>query len=321
MRVIARQIAYHGVTLGALAFTGVTGFKDPFGPPAIPVTHVSNTNSFRGTETDDELCARLLAEVSDAIDSAGADTVAMVIAEPMQNAGGCFVPPDGYWQGLRSLCDRHGILLVADEVITGCGRLGEWFGVTRYGADPDMITLAKGLTSAYAPMGAVIVSDRVAAPLYEEGRTLLHGVTFGGHPLAAAIALRNIEIFERDGVLENVRANEPHLAAQLNELRTLAIVGDVRGAGYFWALELVRDEENTRFDPAEREELLRRFLPRRLRQAGLIARADDRGDAVIQVGPPLISTPAELDEMVGKLGEVLSEAITHMSVGPRSGVA
>ena len=129
----------------------------------------------------------------------------MLIAEPVQNAGGCLVPPEGYWPGLRELCDRYGIALVADEVITGFGRIGEWFASARYGVAPDLITCAKGITSAYAPMGAVLVSDRIAEPLYDNGRMLMHGITFAGHPVASAIALRNIEIFEREGVLENVR--------------------------------------------------------------------------------------------------------------------
>jgi adenosylmethionine-8-amino-7-oxononanoate aminotransferase len=315
--VIARQTAYHGVSLGALAFTGVLSIKHPFGPPAIPVTHVSATNAFRSSETGTELCDRLLAEIEELIVGEGPETFAMLIAEPVQNAGGCFVPPAGYWEGLRTLCDRFGILLLADEVITGFGRLGEWFGITRYGVTPDLMTVAKGLTSAYAPMGGVIASDRVAAPLYEDGTTLLHGTTFAGHPVAAAIALRNLEILEREDVLQNVRRLESELGRRLNELRSVPIVGDCRGAGFFWALELVRDESNERFDAAEREELLRGFLAGRLREAGIIARVDDRGDAVVQVAPPLISGPDVIDEMVTKLHDVLIDASRHMGVGAR----
>ena len=166
-KAIARDIAYHGVTLGALSFTGVRPFKEPFAPPPIDVTHVSNTNAFRAPdgEDPDAFCARLLREVEDAILAAGPDEVALIIAEPVQNAGGCFTPPAGYWQGLRDLADRYGVLLMADEVITGCGRLGEWLGTAREGVIPDLVTLAKGLTSAYAPMGAVLAAEHVAAPL------------------------------------------------------------------------------------------------------------------------------------------------------------
>jgi adenosylmethionine-8-amino-7-oxononanoate aminotransferase len=315
-KAIARNIAYHGVTLGALSFTGVTPMKEAFGPPPIDVTHVSNTNAFRAPDGGDPeaFCARLLAEVRDAIEAAGPDEVALIIAEPVQNAGGCLVAPPGYWSGLRALADEYGTLLMADEVICGFGRLGEWLGVQREGVVPDIASVAKGLTSAYAPMGAVLVSDRVAEPLFTPGRLLRHGITFGGHPLAAAVALRNLEIFERDGVLENVRALEPHLQSRMEELRSVPIVGDVRGRGFFWAVELVRDEDAGRFDAAERDRLLRGFLPGRLLEAGIIARADDRGDSVLQIAPPLISDSQVLDQIVDRLGEVLTDAGTEMGV-------
>jgi adenosylmethionine-8-amino-7-oxononanoate aminotransferase len=315
-KAIARDIAYHGVTLGALSFTGVPGMKAPFGPPPIDVTHVSNTNSFRAPdgENPEAFCRRLLAELREAIDAAGPDEVALIIAEPVQNAGGCLVAPPGYWQGLREIADECGALLAADEVICGFGRLGEWLGIEREGVVPDLATVAKGLTSAYAPMGAVLVSDRVAEPLFEPGVLLRHGITFGGHPLAAVIALRNLEIFERDGILENVRRNEAHLQERLQELRSLPIVGDVRGRGYFWAMELVRDADNRTFDDQERDRLLRGFLPGRLLEAGLIARADDRGDSVLQIAPPLICDAAVLDEIVDRLHDVLADAGRFMGV-------
>lgn len=328
-KAIARRVAYHGASLGALALTGVTGYKEPFAPPAIHVRHVSPTNRFRlgeeerfaGALGDEAAFARaLLDEVEEIVLQEGPETIAMFIAEPVQNAGGCFVPPAGYWAGLRELADRYGFLLVADEVITAFGRLGEWFGSTRVGAHPDLITTAKGLTSAYAPMGAVLASDRVVAPLYEgPKRPLAHGITFGGHPLCAAIALKNLEIFERDGIFENVRALEGHLQDRLRELMaSLPIVGDVRGSGFFWALELV-GERGRRFDAEERERLLRGFLFGRLLKAGMIARPDDRGDAVVQVAPPLISTAEQLDEMVDGLAEVLAEAGELMGVGRPGG--
>jgi adenosylmethionine-8-amino-7-oxononanoate aminotransferase len=322
-KAIARRVAYHGVTLGALALTGVAPFKQPFGPPAIPTRHVSWTNAFRPPPgvVGEGLTRALLDELEDAIVAEGPETVAMIIAEPVQNAGGCITPPDGYWRGLREIADRYGILLVADEVITGFGRLGEWFGVARYGAVPDIVTLAKGITSAYAPMGAVMVSDRVAGPLYDEGRTLLHGITFGGHPVSAAIALRNIEIFERDGVLDNVRLLEGHLRARLEELRRLPIVGDVRGAGFFWAVELVSDGNAATFNAEARERLLRGFLPRRLLDARLIARADDRGDSVLQIAPPLICDRGVLDEIVDGLADVLDDAGRAMGVESATTVA
>ncbi|MDA8069738.1 MAG: aspartate aminotransferase family protein [Actinomycetota bacterium] len=309
LKAIARNIAYHGVTLGALSFTGVPGYKEPFGEPAIYTRHVFNTNAYRSELAGEALTAKLLSEIEDVIIEEGPDTIAVIIAEPVQNAGGCLVPPPGYWQGLRRIADRYGILLHADEVITGFGRLGEYFGVTRYDTIPDLITVAKGLTSAYAPMGAVLVSGKVAAPLYEDKRTLMHGITFGGHPLCAAIALKNLEIFEREGVLENVHAREDGLRARLEQLKEdLPIVGDVRGAGFFWAVELVRDEHGGRFDADERERLLRGYMPPALFKAGLIARADDRGDSVLQIAPPLISDDQVLDDIVERMHTVLAGA-------------
>jgi adenosylmethionine-8-amino-7-oxononanoate aminotransferase len=320
-KAIARDIAYHGVTLGALSFTGVARFKEPFAPAPIDVTHVSNTNMFRGgpdggpVTDEDAFTAALLKEMEDAILAAGPEEVALIIAEPIQNAGGALKAPRGYWKGLRALADQYGILLMADEVIAGCGRLGEWIASGREGITVDLVSLAKGLTSAYGSMGAVLATDRVIDPIIDAGAVLRHGITFGGHPLAAAVALRNVEIFEREGVLENVREHEGYLGERLSTLLELPIVGDVRGDGFFWAMELVKDDDNTRLDQAERDTLLRGFLPGRLREAGLIARADDRGDAVLQIAPPLISDKAVLDDIVARLHDVLADAGAHMGIG------
>ena len=312
---IARRTAYHGVTLGALSFTGVPGMKEPFGPPAIETHHAASTNAYR-PEVEDPL-----ADVERAVAAAGPDRVAMIIAEPVQNSGGCLTPPPGYWQGLREIADRCGALLVADEVITGFGRLGEWLGSHRYGADPDLITMAKGLTAAHVPMGGVMVREEVAAPLFDAGRTLLHGVTFGGHPMCAAVALEVLRIYEEDGVIANVRDQEAHLEGRLRELLDLPLVGDVRGAGFFWAMELVADEDGGRFDAAERERLLRGFLPGRLLEAGLIARADDRGDSVLQIAPPLIATREVLDDIADRLADVLTDAGAWIDARRSAGVA
>jgi adenosylmethionine-8-amino-7-oxononanoate aminotransferase len=315
-KAIARKNAYHGVTLGALAFTGVPGYKDGFGTPPIDVTHVSNTNAFRAEDAGDEaaFCARLLDEIRAAIAAAGADEVAVIIAEPVQNAGGCLTPPAGYWKGLREICDEHGILLVADSVICGFGRMGNWLGIEHEDVVPDLVTTAKGITSAYVPGGAVFVSDRIADALFDPAIVLRHGITFGGHPVMAAVALKNIEIYERDGVLENVRALEPHLKAGMESLLDLPIVGDVRGRGFFWAVELVGDADDRRLDQAERDDLLRGFLPHALREAGIVARADDRGDSVLQIAPPLIADAALLDEIVATLRVVLTAAGEHLGV-------
>jgi adenosylmethionine-8-amino-7-oxononanoate aminotransferase len=315
-KAIARKNAYHGVTLGALSFTGVPGYKDGFGTPPVDVTHVSNTNSFRSPDEQDPaaFCARLLQEVRDTVAELGPQNVAVIIAEPVQNAGGCLVPPPGYWAGLREIADEHGILLVADAVICGFGRLGSWLGIEHEGVVPDMVTTAKGITSAYVPGGALFVREHIAKALFDPAIVLRHGITFGGHPVMAAVALKNIEIFEREGVLENVLALQGHLEARMRELLALPIVGDVRGKGFFWAVELVKDAQNSTFDLDERNDLLRGFLPGRLIEAGIIARADDRGDSVLQIAPPLISDAALLDEIVDTLAVVLRDAGEHMNL-------
>ncbi len=221
-----------------------------------------------------------------------------MILEPVQNSGGCLLPPEGYFQKVREICDEYGVLLISDEVICSWGRLGHWFGAGRYGYEPDIITTAKGLTSSYAPMGAVIASDRVFAPFNADGEAFWHGITFGGHPMASAVALANLDVMEDEGLLENVRANEDAFAAMLDSLRDIPIVGDVRGTGYFWALELVKDRETKEtFTPEECNWLLRDYLSAEVFARGLICRADDRGEPVVQLAPPLIAGPEQFEEI------------------------
>jgi adenosylmethionine-8-amino-7-oxononanoate aminotransferase len=310
-KVVSRRIAYHGTTLGALSITGIPGIRAPFEPLAPGGVHVANTNRYRSPIGDDENAFML--ETTDAIEEAilfeGPETVAAVYLEPVQNAGGCFAPPAGYFPRVREICDRYGVLLVSDEVICAFGRLGHMFGCERYDYLPDMITTAKGLTSGYSPLGAVLARDFLAEPFLGEKQSFLHGMTFGGHPVGCAVALANLDLFERDGVLEHVRAHEPEFRARLESLRDVALVGDVRGAGYFQALELVKDPDTKeRFGRAESEDLLRGFLAPRLYEAGLIARTDDRGDPVVQFSPPLIAGPAEFEFIETTLRSVLTEA-------------
>jgi adenosylmethionine-8-amino-7-oxononanoate aminotransferase len=312
-KLIAREIAYHGTSLGALSATGITGLREPFEPLTPGAYHVPNTNIYRLPRHMTE--ADLAETIADKIEFEGPDTVAAVILEPVQNAGGCFTPPEGYFQRVREICDEYDVLLISDEVICSWGRLGEWFGSSRYGYLPDMITTAKGLTSAYAPMGGLIVSDRIAEPFLEGTNSFTHGFTFAGHPVCAAIALANIDAFEREGILENVRANEGALRDMLESLRDLPIVGDVRGAGYFQAIELVKDQETKEsFSDEESETLLRGFLSSELYNQGLICRADDRGDPVIQLSPPLIAGPEQFAEIEQILRQVLTEAGERMQV-------
>jgi adenosylmethionine-8-amino-7-oxononanoate aminotransferase len=312
-KVIARDVAYHGTSLGALSATGITSLRQPFEPLAPGGCHVMNTNTYRlPAGVTEESLSEAIAE---RIEFEGPDTVAAVILEPVQNAGGCFTPPEGYFQRVREICDEHDVLLISDEVICAWGRLGEWFGCDRYGYQPDIITTAKGLTSAYAPMGAAIISDRLAEPFLDGEHSFTHGFTFGGHPVSAAVAMANLDAFEREGILENVRTNEPLLRATLESLRDLPIVGDVRGAGYFMAIELVKDHDTKEsFSDAEAETLLRGFLSGELYRRGLICRADDRGDPVIQLSPPLIAGPEQFEEIESILRPVLREAGERMHV-------
>jgi adenosylmethionine-8-amino-7-oxononanoate aminotransferase len=317
-KLIAREIAYHGTTMGALSATGIPDLRAPFEPLTPGGCHVANTNSYRWSEQRDPLWAA--DQIEERILFEGPETVSCVILEPVQNAGGCFTPQDGYFQRVREICDRHGVLLISDEVICSWGRLGEYFGAQRYDYQPDIITTAKGLTSAYAPMGAVIASDKVAEPFMEGTNIFTHGITFGGHPVAAAAAMANLDIFEEEDLPGNVRAHEGEFRGLLEGLRDLPIVGDVRGAGYFHAIELVKDQETKEsFDDEESEWLLRGFLSGALYEHGLICRADDRGDPVIQLSPPLIAKSEELQEIEGILRTVLTEASDRIAGGEAGG--
>jgi adenosylmethionine-8-amino-7-oxononanoate aminotransferase len=311
-KVISRDIAYHGTTMGALTITSVIPYRTPFEPLVPGAIKVPNTNQYRAREHGDDAAAFGLwsaDQIEDAILREGPETVAAVFLEPVQNAGGCFTPPPGYFAAVREICDRYGVLFVSDEVICAFGRLGTWFGGQKYDYVPDMITCAKGMTSGYAPLGALIVNDRVAQPFYEGGNTFLHGITFAGHPVSCAIALKSIEIFETERILEHVSGLEGYVHDQLESLRELPIVGDVRGTGFFWGIELVRDQATrATFESDEAERLLRGFVSPELFRRGLICRSDDRGDPVVQVAPPLICGKTEIDFMVGTLREVLAEA-------------
>jgi adenosylmethionine-8-amino-7-oxononanoate aminotransferase len=312
-KVIAREIAYHGTTLGCLTATGIPALRAPFEPLPPGGCHVPNTNLYRLADghSPDELAEA----IAHRIEFEGPETVSAVILEPVQNAGGCFTPPDGYFQRVREICDAYDVVFISDEVICSWGRLGTYFGAERFDYEPDIITTAKGITSAYAPMGAVIASDRIFEPFSEGTSSFTHGITFGGHPVAAAVALANLDVFEEERILDNVRANEGAFREMLDSLRDIPIVGDVRGAGFFHAIELVRDQETkASFTPEESESLLRGFLSGELFRRGLICRADDRGDPVIQLSPPLIAGPEQFEEIEAVLRPVLEEAAGRMQV-------
>ena len=317
-KAIARKTAYHGTSLGALSFTGIDFCRDPFLPMPIDVTHVSETNAYRHPKGDDPVAftQALLEEMEQAILDAGPDEVALIIAEPVQNSGGCFTPPPGYWQGLRELADKYGALLTADEVITGFGRTGEWFGSITYDIAPDFIIFAKGATAGMAPLGGVIVHDRVAEPFVTGKAFYNHGTTYSGHPVSAAIGSAVIDIYKRDGIVDNVRENGPYLEKRLNELRRVPLVGDVRGVGHFFALEMVKDRDSKQtFEGEEADWLLRRVLSARLYENGLLCRLDDRGDPVVQISPPLVADRQLLDKIVDILGDAVEYAWGEVQKG------
>ena len=312
-KVISRAVAYHGTPQGALSITGIPAAKEYF-EPLVPGAHkVPNTNFYRATEHADDLDAfsRWAADqIEVAIELEGPNTVAAVFLEPVQNSGGCFPPPPGYFERVREICDRHDVLLVADETICAFGRIGEPFAITRYHTIPDIITCAKGMTSGYAPMGAMIASDRLFEPFAHGTMSFLHGYTWGGHPVGAAVALANLDIMDHEGLYDHVRDNEAAFRATLEKLTDLDIVGDVRGAGFFYGIELVKDKATkaTSSDD-EAERLLRGYLSKALFDNGLYCRADDRGDPVIQLAPPLIVGQPEFDEIEQILRHVLTEGM------------
>jgi adenosylmethionine-8-amino-7-oxononanoate aminotransferase len=311
-KVISRSIAYHGTPQGALSITGIPDAKKFFEPLVPGAIKVPNTNIYRAQQfgDDPEAFGRWAADrIAEAIEFEGPETVAAVFIEPVQNSGGCFPPPPGYLQRVREICDQYDVLMVADEVITSFGRIGEMFATKRFGVTPDIITCAKGMTSGYSPIGAMIASDRLFEPFRKGTNYFAHGYTFGGHPVSAAVALTNLDIFEREGINQHVQANEGAFKATLDRLRDLPIVGDVRGAGYFYGIEMVKDKATKEtFNDDEAERLLRGFLSKALFDHGLYCRADDRGDPVIQLAPPLIIGQPEFDEIEQILRAVLTEA-------------
>ena len=317
-KVISRYLSYHGTSMGALSITGLAELRMPFEPLVPGARKVANTNRYRCT-----LCAHApactlgcAADIEAMIVREGPESVAAVFVEPVQNAGGCFVPPEGYFAKLREICDRYGVLLVSDEVICAYGRLGHWFGAQRYGYQPDIITTAKGLTSGYSPLGAMLVSDRLAQPFVGTGQSFLHGFTFAGHPVSCAVALANLDLFESEDLLQHVRTNEHLFRKALDDLSDLPIVGEVRGAGYFYGIELVKDRDSREtFTSDESDHLLRGFLSNRLLELGLICRADDRGEPVVQLSPPLIAGPEQFEEINRVLRQALTEAMAEMRLG------
>ncbi|NKQ52394.1 aspartate aminotransferase family protein [Amycolatopsis sp. K13G38] len=309
-KIISREMAYHGTTMGALSVTGLPAIKKPFGPLLPGVRHVPNTLGFTGdcgpaNELD---CVRAIEAV---ILEEGPETIAAVFAEPVQNGRGALVPPQGYWPALRALCDKYGILLVSDEVICSFGRLGHFFGHGLTGVVPDLITFAKGSTSGYAPLGGVIVREQLVGELYDSplGGVFTHGATWGGHPVATAVALANISAMRDEKVPEHVLAEGPKLFAALRSLKDAhRCVKDVRGTGFFYAIELTADRDSGReLTGDESLTVLRQVLPEAFRRTGVILRGDDRGATMIMISPPLVADQDVLSELLHGVDGMLTD--------------
>lgn len=315
-KIIARDMAYHGTTLGALAVTGIPKYKAPFGPLMPGVRHVPNTLGEAvpegGTAADLPSVKALVA----AIEEEGPDTVAALFVEPVQNSRGALVPPDGYWQELRSICDRYGMLLVSDEVICAYGRLGEWFGSAKYGVTPDLLTFAKGATSGYAPLGGVLIRDDIAESVLTSQHTgsFTHGATWGGHPVSTAVAVANLTAMHDEDVLANVRRLEPRFQAGLDQIRDAhPTVLEWRGTGFFYAIEFTNDRDSGQPLTEEQSiELVREVMPEAMRKVNLITRPDDRGATMLMLSPPLVADDDVLDELLSSVDAVVSAVDAHV---------
>ncbi|MPY97046.1 MAG: aspartate aminotransferase family protein [Actinophytocola sp.] len=315
-KIIARDMAYHGTTLGALAVTGIPKFREPFGPLMPGVRHVPNTLGERVPDGGSASELPSIKAIEAVIEEEGPDTIAALFAEPVQNSRGAIVPPEGYWRQLREICDRHGILLVADEVICAYGRLGEWFGSAKYGVVPDLITFAKGATSGYAPLGGVLLRRPLVERLYDspQGGTFTHGATWGGHPVSTAVAVANLTALSDEDVLGNVRALEPHFQAGLNRIRDASTsVAEWRGTGFFYALEFTGDRHTGRpLTEQQGAEIVGEVMPRAMRDVGLITRPDDRGATMLMLSPPLVADQGVLDDLLHKVAAVVDAVDTHV---------
>ncbi len=313
-KVIGRQWGYHGTTLAAMSATGITSYWPMFEPRVLGFLHIESPYPYRfnaeqhrrgpdDRRTPGEMAADLLEA---AILHEGADTVAAFLGEPIQGAGGVIVPPDDYWTRIRQICDRHNVLLIADEVITGFGRTGDWFALSRYGIEPDLVTFAKGITSGYFPFGGVGVSDRIAAAI-DAGvgeRAWMHAFTYSAHPVGCAVALANLAILEREGLLQRAAELGARLLRQLNTLAAHPHVGDVRGQGLMAAVELVADRATKAEFPAA--EKIGPRVHEATQARGLFTRL--RGD-VYNLAPSFVTTEAQIDRMVEILGEAIDEVL------------
>jgi len=302
-KIIARRGSYHGMTFGAMSLTASRN-ETYFGPFMYGVIHVPSPNRYRNDfglegEEGDLMCAEYIRQE---IENQGPETVAAVIGEPISTSNGVHVPSPKYWQRLREICDEYGVLLIMDEVINGFGRTGKMFATEHFGMQPDLMTMAKGITSGYAPLAAVAVSDKVFEIFTEKKDVALgHLLTFGGQAVAAAASLKNIEIIQREGLVQQSAEKGAYLLEQLNKLRSHPTVGDVRGLGLMCGIEVVKNKE-TKAKWGRGSQFLKR-LDQRIHEKGMVTRVWD----IVHFAPPLVVTYEEIDRMVQIVDEALTE--------------
>jgi L-2,4-diaminobutyrate transaminase len=322
-KIVSRRRGYHGVTVATAGLTGLDNLHDGFDLPLPMIRHVRAPQRLWEAEpgtTDAEFSAALARELEELILAEGPETVAAFIAEPIQAAGGVIVPPAGYFEAVQEVLRRYDVLLIADEVVCGFGRLGRWWGSEVFGLEPDLITIAKGVTSAYVPLSGTLVSARVFDVLADGGSrygVFGHGYTYSAHPLAAAAALKNLEIIERDGLVEQAGKRGAYLQERLRDaFSDHPYVAEVRGEGLIGAVELAAER-----DPARRFEPARRVGPRLAaasRRQGIITRALPAADT-IAFSPPFVVSESELDQMVegtrAALDELTGELAAELAAG------
>ncbi|HET9389087.1 MAG TPA: aspartate aminotransferase family protein [Steroidobacteraceae bacterium] len=311
--IVSRHNAYHGSTMAAASLGGMKPMHEQGGLPIPGIVHIEQPYWYEnaGELSPEEYGVQAARRLEEKIEQLGAANVAAFIGEPVQGAGGVIIPPESYWPEIQRICRHYGILLVADEVICGFGRLGYWFGSERYGIRPDLMTLAKGLTSGYQPLGGVMVGDRVAQVLIEQGGEFHHGYTYSGHPVACAVAIENLRILREEGIIERVHGDTgPYLQKRWRELAEHPLVGEARGLGFIGALELVADKRARRFFPQRGDVGL--ICRDHCFKNGLVMRAVR--DTMI-ISPPLIMAREQIDELVEKAWRCLDLTARDIGAG------
>jgi len=307
IKIISRKMGYHGIAMGSLAATGIPTYHEGFGPGVPGYVHLSAPYAYRNGEgmSEDEFLASLAKELEELIAKEGAGTIAAMIGEPVQGAGGVVVPPDRYWSVIKPILEKHDILLIADEVICGFGRTGQMFGEQTYGFEADIASFAKGVTSGYIPLGGVAVSDAIFDVMSDPDRMFMHGFTYSGHPVACAVGLRNIQIIEDENLPANAGAMGDYLLSELHrKLDDRPYIGNIRGKGLMFMVEYVADKRTkAKFDPKLN---VGGKATAATRQRGIIVRCSNDG---VAIAPPLIINQSQCDQVAGAIADALTEVL------------